>query len=130
MNISWIKPEHVISSSKILLIALSVAVCTVAAQDAKTEEEAKTIEDAKTEEDAKTIEDVESLMKKAEAGDAVAQNWLGWMYADGEGVPDSEAKPAAWYRRAAAQGNAAAQNNLGKMYAIGDGMPENYAEAV
>jgi TPR repeat protein len=55
---------------------LAVAVCTVAA------------------------EDLETLRKKAEAGDAVAQADLGVMYADGNGVPEDAAEAVKWYRKA------------------------------
>ena len=59
MKTSWGKPVHVIAFIRTLLIVLAVAVCTVAA------------------------EDLETLRKKAEAGDAIAQNNLGVMYDKG-----------------------------------------------
>ena len=49
----------------------------------------------------------------AEKGDAVAQFILGFMYDEGQGVPQDYAEAAKWYRRAAIQGNKAAQHNLG-----------------
>lgn len=55
----------------------------------------------------------ESLRAKAEKGDAAAQNNLGRLYADGEGVPKDSAEAASWYREAADQGYAEAQFNLG-----------------
>ena len=65
MKTSWGKPVHVIPFCRTLLIVLAVAVCTVAA------------------------EDLGALRKKAEAGDAVAQNSLGVMYGNGHyGVAD------------------------------------------
>jgi len=66
----------------------------------------------------------------AEQGDARAQNNLGWMYANGKGVPEDNAKAVYWYRKAAEQGDARAQNNLGWMYANGKGVPEDNAKAV
>ena len=59
MKTSWGKPVHIIRFCRTLLIVLTVAVCTVAA------------------------EDLETLRKKAEAGDAIAQNNLGVMYDKG-----------------------------------------------
>ena len=66
----------------------------------------------------------------ADQGDADAQNNLGAMYADGEGVVEDDAEAARWYRLAADQGLAAAQVFLGAMYANGRGVPEDDAEAV
>jgi hypothetical protein len=42
----------------------------------------------------------------AEQGDPRAQNGLGLMYANGEGVPEDHAAAASWYRKAAEQGHA------------------------
>ncbi|MDP7397781.1 MAG: hypothetical protein QF541_12995 [Lentisphaeria bacterium] len=76
MKTAWGKPVHIIAFIRTLLIVLAVAVCTVAA------------------------EDLETLRKKAEAGDAVAQADLGVMYADGNGVPEDAAEAVKWYRKA------------------------------
>jgi hypothetical protein len=65
----------------------------------------------------------------AEAGDATAQNNLGAMYANGQGVPQDDEEAAKWFRLAAEQGGADAQNNLGVMYANGRGVPQDYREA-
>lgn len=53
------------------------------------------------------------LQPLAQQGDADAQYGLGVMYAHGMGVPQSEEKAAALYRRAAEQGHVLAQFNLG-----------------
>jgi hypothetical protein len=66
----------------------------------------------------------------ADLGDARAQVHLGYMYANGRGVPQDYAEALKWFRKAADQGNAAAQASLGYMYANGQGIPQNYAEAV
>ena len=55
----------------------------------------------------------DALRVRAEAGDAGAQNDLGFMYDTGEGVPQDDAEAARWYRLAADQGHAGAQYNLG-----------------
>ena len=73
---------------------------------------------------------IDELRTKAEAGDAVAQNNLGRMYAKGQGVPKDYAIAVSWYRKAAQQGDTFAQNNLGRMYAKGQGVPKDYAIAV
>jgi len=74
--------------------------------------------------------DFAETKKKAEAGDAEAQSALGYMYANGTGVPKDDAEAVKWFRKAADQGNAMAQNNLGYMYANGTGVPKDDAEAV
>ena len=58
----------------------------------------------------------------AEQGDAYAQNNLGVMYENGNGVVQDYAEAAKWYRLAAEQGVANAQNNLGSMYEYGRGV--------
>jgi len=60
----------------------------------------------------------------------MAQIYLGFMYASGDGVPQDDAEAAKWYRLGSEQGNATAQINLGAMYAKGRGVPQDYAEAV
>ena len=66
----------------------------------------------------------------AEQGNAKAQNNLGTMYAQGQGVPQDYVQAVKWYRLAAKQGAALAQNSLGFMYHEGQGVPQDYAEAV
>jgi hypothetical protein len=51
----------------------------------------------------------------AQEGHTLAQFFLGFMYAEGEGVTKNEAEAASWYRKAAAKGHAGAQNNLSRM---------------
>ncbi|MBN8281249.1 MAG: sel1 repeat family protein, partial [Gammaproteobacteria bacterium] len=46
-------------------------------------------------------------------GDARAQYNLGYLHANGQGVPRDYARALQWYTRAASQGFAAAQFNLG-----------------
>ena len=65
----------------------------------------------------------------AEQGSAAAQNNLGLMYDNGEGVPQDYAEAAKWYRKAAKQGEAIAQANLGFMYFRGEGMPRDLTQA-
>ena len=79
----------------------------------------------------RVIRDAErEVLQAAAQGYAIAQNNLGVMYDNGEGVPQDAAEALKWYRKAAEQGYAKAQYNLGAMYYIGDGVPQDYAEAV
>ena len=74
--------------------------------------------------------DIEELKKRAEHGDSVAQNSLGFRYDTGQGVPQDYAEAVRWYRLAAEQGQAEAQTNLGIMYNKGLGVEQDRAEAV
>lgn len=74
-------------------------------------------------------QDIAALRQKAETGDAVAQQKLGYKYGTGEGVEKNSTEAAKWFRLAAEQGNTIAQYNLGYMYHMGLGMKKNYAEA-
>jgi TPR repeat protein len=66
----------------------------------------------------------------ADQGDANAQYTLGYMYDNGEGVPENDVEAVRWYRLAAGQGLPSAQTEMGFMYANGEGVPENDVEAV
>ena len=61
----------------------------------------------------------------AQQGDASAQNALGAMYYNGQGVPQDYKEAVKWYRLAADQGNDQAQSNLGVMYEYGQGVAQN-----
>jgi len=70
------------------------------------------------------------LMKPlAEQGDADAQNNLGYMYENGNGVPQDYAEAVKWYRLAAEQGDAASQYRLGQIYLQGLGLPKDTVQA-
>ena len=75
-------------------------------------------------------DDFDAVKKAAEQGHVGAQNNLGVMYANGDGVPEDDTKAVRWYRQAAEQGLALAQNNLGVMYSRGEGVPEDDTKAV
>ncbi len=66
----------------------------------------------------------------AEAGNSVAQFYIGKMYSEGKGFAKDVATGVIWYRKAAEQGNARAQNNLGAMYMDGLGVIKDEAEAI
>ena len=65
----------------------------------------------------------------ADQGVAVAQNNLGFMYENGNGVPMDFAEAASWYGRSAAQGDNHAQWRLCQMYSEGKGVPRDYIRA-
>ena len=65
----------------------------------------------------------------ADQGFPRAQFNLGFMYANGQGVPQNHAEAVKWYRLAADQGNARAQVNLGGMYYTGQGVPQDHVQA-
>ena len=66
----------------------------------------------------------------AERGNVLAQSNLGYMYAQGEGVPQNYIEAVKWYRKAAEQGNAREQSYLGYMYSNGHGVTQDDKEAV
>ena len=66
----------------------------------------------------------------AEAGDSIAQYFIGEMYSEGKGVAQNYSEAAKWYRLSAEGGYSGAQFGLGLMYATGNGVAHNDAEAV
>src|SRR6266699_2348118 len=95
-----------------LLLASSVAVVQLAAQQTKA--------------DQKPIKEVRA---KAEAGDAESQVELGRRYDKGEGVAKDPAEAVQWYRKAAEQNDAEGQLYLGLSYVKGEGVAEDLVEA-
>jgi uncharacterized protein len=77
--------------------------------------------------------DFSTALKKfrplADSGLDAAQNNLGVLYENGQGVPRDYAEAAKWYRLAADRGLATAQFNLGLLYAKGQGVPQDYVLA-
>lgn len=69
------------------------------------------------------------FQKSAENGDASAQNMLGMMYLDGEGVSTNKVLGARWVERSARQGNMIAEGVLGRLYMDGEGVQKNYTTA-
>ena len=67
---------------------------------------------------------------KAVAGDAQAQNELGWRYRNGLGTAKDAAAAIGWFRKSADQGYPNAQRHLGLAYLFGDGVAEDPATAV
>ena len=65
----------------------------------------------------------------AARGDAQSQGMLGFLYANGQGVPKDLVQAAYWYRKAADQGHADAQVSLGVCYTRGQGVTRDEVEA-
>jgi hypothetical protein len=65
------------------------------------------------------------IIPLAQRGDAHAQAKLGFMYANGQGVPQSYDIAVNWYLQAAEQGEPTGQYLLGLMYDKGFGVTQN-----
>ena len=63
--------------------------------------------------------DFEETKRLTEQREAYAQSSLGFIYDNGEGVPENDAEAVKGYRLAAEQGDASAQSNLRGMSAYG-----------
>ena len=70
------------------------------------------------------------LVKRAEAGDAMAQATLAACYDFAQGIPQDFKEAVKWYAKSAEQGNAKAQCNLGVCYKNGQGVGKDEKEAV
>ena len=66
----------------------------------------------------------------AAQGNAEAQNTIGSMYHNGQGVTQDYQEALEWYRLSAAQGDAWGQYNIGFMYRNGQGVTQDYQEAL
>ena len=76
-------------------------------------------------------QDINTLMERAQKGNAHDQWNLGVMYDLGTGgFPQDSVQAVKWYRLAADQGNADAQRLLGGMYENGTGVSQDYFQAV
>ncbi|MEI9902761.1 MAG: tetratricopeptide repeat protein [Asticcacaulis sp.] len=60
----------------------------------------------------------------------MAQYNLGWMYLEGDGIPQNRARGVQFIQKAADQGDAEAQYDLGVMYLKGYGVLQDRAMAV
>jgi len=69
------------------------------------------------------------FMRRARRGNAEAQTYLGYMYANGRGVPQDYDAAALWLRRAADQGYPTGQFLLGLLYDKGFGVKQDFPEA-
>ena len=79
---------------------------------------------------AAEAEGLAELTEAAEAGSAVDQAKLGYLYYVGKGVAQDPAKAAHWFGAAAKQGHADACYNLGAMYYTGRSLAQDRGEAI
>lgn len=73
-------------------------------------------------------QDFGATKRAAEQGDVAAQSMLGNLYYQGQGVAQSYAEAAKWFRKAAEQGDAHGQYVLGLMYISAQGVSQDFAE--
>src|SRR5438105_15227755 len=74
--------------------------------------------------------DPAALQKLAEAGNPIAANNLGMLYASGSKVPQDFAEAKKWYLFASEHGNPAGEFNLSFAYEHGQGTPVDLPEAI
>jgi hypothetical protein len=67
--------------------------------------------------------------RAAQAGDDVAQFYLGSLYAEGVGRPQSDTEAFEWIQQAAQRGNAQAMLVAGGLTALGKGTPKDYVSS-
>ena len=79
---------------------------------------------------AETDADFDETRRKAEQGDAAAQNLLGELCMKGQGVRQDFKAAAEWFRKSADQGHPPAEFNLATLYEAGQGVPLDYTRAV
>lgn len=72
----------------------------------------------------------DSLIKKAESGDAEAQYNLAEMYENGKGTSQDYEKAMYWYLKAAQNGEPQSMAKIGDMYFNGEGVERNLESAV
>ncbi len=83
---------------------------------------------AKTQEDS-AAPTMQSMLAKANAGDAEAQYCLAYCYHSGTPVKKDMDAALRWYTLAAMQGHVAAQHNLGLIYMRGEDAEQDYEQA-
>ena len=69
-------------------------------------------------------------LQAAQAGIALAEQYVASMYEQGDGVTQNDAEAVAWYRKAADQGDAYAMTQLAVHLRLGRGVKWNEAEAM
>lgn len=67
------------------------------------------------------------ILPLAEEGNATAQSVMGFLYYQGEAVPQDFKAAVSWWEKAAEQGEITAQINLGKAYFYGEGVKQDLA---
>jgi len=67
--------------------------------------------------------------KAAAQGNVIAQNTLGFLYLNGQGVVSDYKEAVKWFKQAAEQGYTAAEYNLAIMYKLGQGVDKDQTES-
>ena len=80
------------------------------------------------EDDAEAVLWFEKAIEKGNNGNG--NNWLGWMYENGKGVPQDYEKAVELYKKAADTKSGYAQNRLGELYENGYCGQVNLEEAL
>lgn len=75
-------------------------------------------------------EALQYFLKAASLGNMEAQNWLGWMYANGQGTIQNYNEAFKWTSKAAQQGHIGAAVNLGYFYRNGLGVTKSETSAL
>lgn len=81
-------------------------------------------------EQASQMKYVVKCKKAAEQGNAMAQNTLGFLFLNGQGVTRDYNEAVKWFRLAAEQCYSEAQYNLAIMYKLGQGVEQNDTEVI
>lgn len=80
--------------------------------------------------DAEARAQFEDILEKARAGDAEAQQYVGYCYYVGHGAKQDDHEAFSWYFKAALQDSPVAQSHLASMFVEGRGVPQDYNEAL
>ena len=125
------------SAGLMLVVCLALSACTENISDTPLDIEINTaFSNVETEEGVVAFEEgnyelaYRKLKPNADQGVAMAQNILGRMYLQGQGVPKKPDNALALFRKSANQGLANAQSNLGVMYAAGQGVTQDYKQSI
>ena len=110
----------------VLCILLNVFTC-VAAQTSDSDDNYETAATYYEQGDYKNA--FQYFLSAAKAGNANAQNDVGNMYKNGEGVAQSYINAYQWYLKAANQNHFYAQNALGDLYYNGNGVEKDFMKA-
>ncbi len=113
----------------LFVLALIAAGCGPAEQSETPPEGSEQVTPSASCADITVLSSLEDVRTCAEQGDARVQTDLGFMYANGDGVPQDDVEAVRWFRLAAEQGYGDAQLNLAVMYELGEGVPQDYVLA-
>lgn len=111
----------------VLIFLCGLAVGRICAN--KPQDEIKSTQEKLSEKD-KLKEEFQKQLKLAQEGNSVAQNDLGILYAEGEGVEPDDATAVEWFLKSAEQGNSYAACNLALHYGSGRGVKKDVTETL